>query len=290
MSRRARYSNSLSEDRQVTLKSSMQAAAPAASASRDRTWGTSSFSSASAGFQQQQHRGFEQQYRIDVKSYCEKCARARRPRCRHAPRHRRRRRRPLPPPAGRYKAAWLDEVPSGDQLTGAFATLARDALDALKVDNDEPGCGEKSMRVDDECYGHPDEMEFCGYQVRGHGDAAPAFCQKYKDSAHRARQLWMKLFRSYGTHYVDQLVLGGKMIFSKYIDEEAVNKAKKAGVQVAMRRAKDPVGTEGGGSVRHRREGRLREARLRSKTPTRKPTRRSRSSSKRSRTRRRRRS
>ena len=85
----------------------------------------------------------------------------------------------------------------------------------------------KSMRVDDECYGHPDEMESCGYQVREHGDAAPAFCQKYKDSAHRARQLWMKLFRSYGTHYVDQLVLGGKMIFSKYIDQQAVNKAKK---------------------------------------------------------------
>ena len=138
-------------------------------------------------------------------------------------------------------------MPTGNQLTGAFATLARDALDALKVKDkhagchgrpDEQGqppcsCGKKGMRVGNVCYGHPDEIEYCGDQVREHGVAAPPFCQKYKDSAHNARQLWMKLFRSYGTHYVDQLVLGGTMIFSKYIDKKAVNEAKKKGVQVA---------------------------------------------------------
>ena len=49
-----------------------------------------------------------------------------------------------------------------------------------------------------------------------------------------ARQLWLRLFRSYGTHYVDQLVLGGKMIFSKYINTTSVSAAKKAGHSVAQ--------------------------------------------------------
>ena len=77
VSTQARYSNSLSEDRQVTLKSSNANGASAGGFgfSGSHKWGTSSFSSASAGFQQQQHRGFQnKQYRIDVKSYCEKCA------------------------------------------------------------------------------------------------------------------------------------------------------------------------------------------------------------------------
>ena len=60
----------------------------------------------------------------------------------------------------------------------------------------------------------------------------------------------MKLFRSYGTHYVDQLVLGGKMIFSKYIDQQAVNKAKKDGVQVAAAAGqKIQKESEGGGGL-----------------------------------------
>ena len=77
VSTQARYSNSLSEDRQVTAKSSNANGASGGGFgfSGSHKWGTSSFSSASVGFQHQQHLGFQsKQYRIDVKSYCEKCA------------------------------------------------------------------------------------------------------------------------------------------------------------------------------------------------------------------------
>ena len=62
------------------------------------------------------------------------------------------------------------------------------------------------------------------------------FCTKHQSAAFEGRQKWMRLFRSYGTHYTDQVVLGGKMIL-KYIDQQAVNSAKKKGWSVARRPA-----------------------------------------------------
>ena len=59
--------------------------------------GGSKFFSASQGYRAQQHMGLQNKfYRIDVKSYCEK-----------------------------YKVAWMDTVPGGDDLTVAFGTMAR---------------------------------------------------------------------------------------------------------------------------------------------------------------------
>ena len=107
----------------------------------------SAFASASTGVRKQQHMGLQNKlYRIDVKSYCEK-----------------------------YKAAWLDSVPSGDDLTSSFSTLARDALKALKRDAGTE-CSDDGTEINGECYEHP----------------------KHLDHDSEARELWMRLFRSYG--------------------------------------------------------------------------------------------
>ena len=87
VSTQARYSNSLTEDRKITSKKSDAGGVSYADLifSGSAKWGTSSFSSASVGFQHQQHLGYKNNsYRIDVKSYCEKCAPPEDRRCRRA--------------------------------------------------------------------------------------------------------------------------------------------------------------------------------------------------------------
>ena len=75
------------------------------------------------------------------------------------------------------------QVPNGSELTPQFAEMALEALEGL--DGRDPG-------------------------------------QMSSKRALESRQLWFNLFGVYGTHFITELVLGGKVIYTKFIKSEAV--------------------------------------------------------------------
>lgn len=91
------------------------------------------------------------------------------------------------------RASWLDAIPEQGQLTANFATMALDALLAL---------------------GNKHAADLVG------------------EERTRAQALWFEMFRFYGTHYVQQVDLGGKMIYSKMIAMKAVTQARAEGEDV----------------------------------------------------------
>lgn len=46
-----------------------------------------------------------------------------------------------------------------------------------------------------------------------------------------ARERWFALFDAYGTHYVQDLTVGGKVIYSRYVDTTKKSSASKLGIK-----------------------------------------------------------
>jgi hypothetical protein len=96
------------------------------------------------------------------------------------------------------KAVWLDQQARNIDLTPDFLLKARECL-ALAEDVDWKNTSLMDMAV---------------YE--------------------KAKECFTNLFRHYGTHFVREMVLGGKMIYSKYINTTAVSEASTNGVDVVQ--------------------------------------------------------
>ena len=103
----------------------------------------------------------------------------------------------------KYFAAWLEKVPEPDDITPQFAWAALKALDSVPVPDED------LSRLDDAA-----------------AIAAVAAAIKAKPkAATAAREIWYKLFNTYGTHIITKLTLGGKVIFTKFVTKDAVSSA-----------------------------------------------------------------
>ena len=49
-----------------------------------------------------------------------------------------------------------------------------------------------------------------------------------------ARAQWLEVFRTFGTHIVDEITLGGKVVFTKMLSESATEDAKQEGVDISV--------------------------------------------------------
>ena len=63
-----------------------------------------------------------------------------------------------------------------------------------------------------------------------------------------SRALWLEAFRRFGTHMVDEVTLGGKVVFTKSISEQATEKAKQEGVDLSAEASMAYSGLGGGAS------------------------------------------
>jgi hypothetical protein len=102
----------------------------------------------------------------------------------------------------KYFAGWLRKVPEAGDLTPQFARSAVQAIESLpKSDASLSSMSSADAKA----------------HVFGLLDVS--------SQTAKAREVWFELFRVYGTHFVTQLTLGGKMIYTKFVSKEAVAEA-----------------------------------------------------------------
>ena len=99
----------------------------------------------------------------------------------------------------KYKVGWLQEITRPEDVTPQFARVLTQVQTTYKV------------------------MQAC-----------------LPDSALRqrlwdlARSQWMNVFRIFGTHLIDEITLGGKVVFTKKVTERATEEAKQDGVDLSV--------------------------------------------------------
>jgi hypothetical protein len=114
----------------------------------------------------------------------------------------------------KYKIGWMHEVQRNEEVTPQFMVVMKQNLKAYKAMR---ACKEGSVLRD--------RM----WQL--------------------SRALWLESFRRFGTHMIDEVTLGGKVIFTKSVSEQAAEKAKQEGVDLSMEASMGYSGLGGGAAA-----------------------------------------
>ena len=117
----------------------------------------------------------------------------------------------------KYKAGWLHSYPESHDLTPQFAQTARDGHVLYKL---ALLCSRSSLfRLMVRHTALPPFVWPCAIFVRPSNALhnTPVACGCAAQAEGCARKKFFELFETYGTHYVDELVLGGKVVFSKKV-------------------------------------------------------------------------